>query len=181
MSDEIQETGQEPQDAPSQDDGQTFDANYVSKLRDEAASWRTKFRGLESQIEELKPLAEKAKKLEEAQKTEAERLADQLAELKAQQAEAAREADRARAEAKIVRLAAKAGVDPDIAALLDISKLDLDDEAAALETLKKLAAPRTTGGGASNPSGEGQGKPSDEELRERYFGGGRKRSAIFGG
>ena len=53
-------------DAAPKDD-QTFDAAYVKKLRDEAASYRTKVR-------ELEPLAKKAQELEEAGRSDLEKL-----------------------------------------------------------------------------------------------------------
>ena len=71
-------------EAPEAQDAEpkTFDADYVAKLRQEAAKYRT----------EAKANAEAAKRLteiEEAQKTEAQKLADRLAEAerKAQVAE----------------------------------------------------------------------------------------------
>ena len=73
-----------PVEAPEAQDAEpkTFDAEYVSKLRQEAAKYRT----------EAKANADAAKRLaeiEEAQKTEAQKLADRLAaaEAKAQAAE----------------------------------------------------------------------------------------------
>ena len=179
MADNPEVPGQEP-DATPQDGERDYEAE-IAKLRSEAAKYRVERNELRGKVEELSPQAERLAKLEEAQKTEAEKLADQLAELKAQQTKAAQEAERARAEAKLVRLAAKAGVDPDIASLLDISKLDLEDEDAVMKTLSTIASPRANGGGASNPEGEGQGKPSDEELRDYYFGGGRNKVTLFGG
>ena len=73
-----------PTEAPTAQDAEprTFDADYVAKLRQEAAKYRT----------EAKANADAAKRLaeiEEAQKSEAQKLADRLAaaEAKAQEAE----------------------------------------------------------------------------------------------
>lgn len=73
-----------PAEAPTAQDAEpkTFDADYVSKLRQEAAKYRT----------EAKANADAAKRLaeiEEAQKTETQKLADRLAaaEKRAQDAE----------------------------------------------------------------------------------------------
>lgn len=66
--------GQEPENE-SQEDSQpepdTFDRDYVEKLRKEAASYRTK-------LKELEPLAQRAKELEDAKKSETEKLAEKL-------------------------------------------------------------------------------------------------------
>lgn len=180
MSDEVIDSGQEPQDAPPQDGERDYEAE-IAKLRAEAAKYRVERNDYREKVEKLSPQAERLAELEEAQKTEAEKLADKLAAMQAKLDAAAQEAERNAAEAKLVRLAAKAGVDPDLAALLDISRLDLEDEKAVIETLTKFAGPKASGGGPSNPSGEGQGKPSDEELREMYFGGGGNTVHLFGG
>jgi hypothetical protein len=64
---------------------------------------------------------------------------------------------------------------------LDLSKLDLDDEKAALDVLGKLAAARQTANSASNPGRSGAQGESADELRQFYFGGGRNKPMIFGG
>ena len=61
-----------PEGAPASDEGKTFDAEYVDKLRKEAAKYRT----------EAKANADAATRLaqiEEANKTEAQKAADRLA------------------------------------------------------------------------------------------------------
>ena len=78
-----------------------------------------------------------------------------------------------------MRLAAKAGVDPDVAALLDLSKLDLSDEKKALETLARLKG--TSASASQARPGAAAGGASDDELRARFFGTGRQKSSIFGG
>lgn len=153
----------------------------VAKLRQEAARWRTKLRDTEKTLNELKPLAEQFKATQDAQKSEAQKALEERDAARAEVATAKAEAARAVQEAKLTRLATKAGVDPDVAALLDLSKLDLDDEKAALETLGKLANARQTANSASNPARNGAAGPSEDELRQYYFGGGRNKPTIFGG
>lgn len=90
-------TTTEPEAAESQEgEAKTFDADYVKKLRDEAAKYRT----------EAKANADAAKRLaaiEEANKTEAQKQADALAA-------AQREATQAKADALRFKIAAKFGV-----------------------------------------------------------------------
>ena len=74
-----------PTDTPDVSKVESFDAEYVSKLRNEAAKYRT----------EAKANADAAAKLaaiEEANKTEAQKLADQLAAAKREASDAKREA-----------------------------------------------------------------------------------------
>ena len=60
---------------------QTFDADYVAKLRKEAAGYRAK-------VKELQPLADKAAELEQAQLTEAEKATQRAADAEARAAAA---------------------------------------------------------------------------------------------
>ena len=73
------------------------DRAYVQKLRSEAASWRTKY-------QTAKPFEDKARQLEESQKTEAQRLAE---------ATTAAEQRAIKAEARLARIdaAREAGLD----------------------------------------------------------------------
>jgi hypothetical protein len=83
---------------------------------------------------------------------------------------------------QVTRLATRAGVDLDLVPFLDLSKLDLADEAKALEVLGKLATARSTANGASNPGRSGAAGMSDAEKRAFYFdGGARNKTTIFGG
>lgn len=154
----------------------------LEKARSESAERRVKLRELESQLKDLAPLAEQAKAAEEAKKTETDKLREQIEALKADQLKAQADADVARKQAKLVTIASKAGLSPDVIEFLDISKLDLENEEATINTLKKLAPARVTGGGASNPPGGQSGAVTDGDLRYTYFGGGRgQRNLIFGG
>ncbi|MER5312681.1 hypothetical protein ABT034_33465 [Streptomyces sp. NPDC002773] len=94
----------------------------IEKLRREAAGHRTKVR-------ELEPLAAKAKELEDAQKTEAERLAEQLAA----ERERATSATRTAVTAKVEALAANTFADPTDAAGA-LNPTDYVDDSGAIDT-----------------------------------------------
>jgi hypothetical protein len=82
-----------PETPPEGPEPKTFDADYVKKLRDEAAKYRT----------EAKANADAAKRLadiEEAQKSEAEKAADRIRQLEEQTAAAQRDALRFKVAAK---------------------------------------------------------------------------------
>ncbi len=138
-------TGQEPQAQPSTPttpatspgtpepgttEPQTFDAKYVQQLRAEAASYRTKL-----------------KEIEDAQKTEEQKLKDSLTELtpKAQRAERLEAALAAQLEASRKDLPAH------IIGLLD--KLDTADQLEWIATNREaLAQPAVSSGSATNPA-----------------------------
>ena len=150
----------------------------LEKARSEAADRRVKLREAQAQLDELKPLAEQFKQQTEAQKSEEQKLRDQLEAMKAEAQNALAAADLAKKEAKLALMASKAGVDADLVALLDLSKLDLDDEEATLNTLKKLTTRSTTGGGPSNPANKTSGVETPAEWYAKQTG---KRPSIFGG
>lgn len=180
MPDELEPTT--PQAGDPVAEGQEPNAQEekdVAKLRAEAAKWRTQFRDAQKQIETLKPQAEQFQKLEESQKTEAQKLADQIAALTAQVAEKDAAAQAAQRQAKLTVLATKANVDSELIPLIDISKLDLDNETETLKTLGKLATAKAVGS-ASNPERSAALGKSDDELRKEIFGG-RQKSSLFGG
>lgn len=168
---ELNETpGQAPSDAGAQpQDGgaEKFDAAYVKQLRDEAAEWRVKFKETQTQLKDLT-----------AKSTDATQLTERLAALEAELAQKAAAADAATKQAQLLRLASKAGVDPDVAALLDLGKLNLDDEKAALDVLAKFADRPSSR--QVKPGATGAGTETDDELRKRFFGG-QSRTTIFGG
>lgn len=112
----------DPADQPQEGDQQakTFDADYVRKLREEAAKYRT----------EAKANADAAKRLaeiEEASKTEAQKQADRLAAAEA-------EAQQARAEALRFKVAAKFQVSDEDAELF----LTGTDEATLTKQAQRL-------------------------------------------
>jgi hypothetical protein len=79
MSETANETGEtKPQEgAEQQEVAKTFDADYVKKLRDEAAKYRTEAK---TNSEAAKRLAE----IEDSQKTEAEKTAERIAKAEAE-------------------------------------------------------------------------------------------------
>ena len=106
----------------------TFDADYVSKLRAEAAKYR----------KEAKANAEAAARLaqiEDAQKTEAQRAAEALAA-------AQRDAEQARAEALRLKVGVAHGLPPELVSRLQGStEEELAADAANLLPLIKPATP----------------------------------------
>jgi multidrug efflux pump subunit AcrA (membrane-fusion protein) len=169
--------GQEP--TPAED--KAFDAKYVEGLRAEAARYRNEAKAAKSQLSELQPLAEKARQLEDANKSEAEKLAQKLADMQAQLNAAQADAARAAAERKLTTLAVKAGVSGDILPFLDVSKFDLENEETTLATLAKLKTPTpANGGGPSNPgrSADSNGQLSPADWYKQATG---KTPSIFGG
>ncbi|MEE1813554.1 hypothetical protein PUR59_00615 [Streptomyces sp. SP18ES09] len=96
----------------------------IEKLRREAAGHRTKVR-------ELEPLAAKAKELEDAQKSEAERLTEQLTV----ERERALKATQTAVAAKVEALAAKTFADPeDAAGALNLA--DYVDDSGVIDTAR---------------------------------------------
>lgn len=172
--------GQEPTtEAPAQAAGRDYEAE-IQQLRAEAAKWRTQYRDASGKLKELEPVAQKYAEIEAAQKTQEQKLAEQLAELQGQVVAAQAAAQRADAERKLALLATKAGVPPAALPYLDATKFDLDDEAAALEALAVLAASNKTTAphvGATNPARSGaNGVPDPAEWYKQMLAGG---STIF--
>jgi hypothetical protein len=123
MSDE---TPAEP--TPEVDEPTTFDAEYVAKLRKEAAGYR-------SQVKELRPLADKARELEESQKSEVEKATARAAEAEARAAALERNAARD-------RIAREKG----LADFAEFLTGDTDDDiTAAADRLAALIPPRPPG------------------------------------
>lgn len=134
----------------------------IKALRDEAAKWRTQLRDAQTQIKDL-----------QTQATGNAELTQKLATLETQLATEAAKADKAAKEAALLRITAKAGIDPDVAALLDLSKLNLEDEAEAVKQLAKLA-PKTVGTQvkpAQGATGVNAMVSDEAAMRARFFGG----------
>jgi len=133
---------EQPQEG-GQEQPETFDADYVAKLRKEAAKYRN----------EAKANAEAAKRLaeyEDAQKSAEERAAER---------EAAAEKRIAEAEARAARrdIAIEHRLSPEDAALLD----DLTDE----DAMQRLAARLAANGGPRSPRPDpNQGRAGDGVL-----------------
>ena len=174
-----QQIGQEPTIEPQapQDGGSEWEAERA-KLRQEAAKWRTQLRETEGKLKELEPAAARLQELEEANKTEAEKMAERLAALEGKLTEAQTQAQRAAAERKLTVLATKAGVPADMLQYLDVSKFDLDNEEEALKALSALVPTRqATTGSASNPA---RGTQNGTTSLEEWYSGAGKKNYIFG-
>lgn len=137
------------QDAP--ESTTTDNSAELTKLRNEAAKWRTQLRETQAQLKEVVPLAEQYQQQQEAQKTETQKMAELIEALKAEKAQAEASAQAAQATATLTRLAAQAGADMEMVGMLDLSKLDLADEEATIATLQKFATPQSKSGAMSNP------------------------------
>lgn len=160
MTDEVEDTPQEGEEQDQQRDeenAETFDADYVKKLRQEAAKYRT----------EAKANADAAKKLaeiEESKKSEADRAADAL-KAQTERAETA--------EAALLRyeVAADKGVPPKAMRLLSGATRE-EIEASAedvLELIGDAGKPRTP---KPNPAQrEGDSPVEDKDAAARAFFG----------
>ena len=141
-------TEQQPAPGAPSEPETTFDAEYVKKLRDEAAKYRT----------EAKTNADAARKLaelEESQKSESQKLSDA-------KVAAEKDAAEARAEALRWRVAAKHGISDEDAELF----LTGTDEA----TLTKQAERLTERSPQKKPNvvpneGKTTSKPAEDEVR----------------
>lgn len=105
---------------PPEGDPETFDKAYVSKLRDEAAKYRTDAKANAKAADELAAI-------KKSQQTEAEKAADELATARA-------EAAGAKVEAMRFRIASEHGIEAKRAALL----LNGSDEETMTEQAKAL-------------------------------------------
>lgn len=130
-----------------------FDAEYVRKLRAEAAEYRKRLRELESKV----------KADEEAKLTEQERLQKRLAELERAQADWERERQEILLQRHIENTAAKLGIiDPEAAwKLIDLKEVDFDEDGKPknLETLLRALIQKKPylAGGLARTAGAGSG------------------------
>ncbi len=140
-----------PEPPPEGTEVKTFDADYVKKLRDEAARYRT----------EAKANADAAKRLaeiEESQKSEAEKAADRIHQLEEQ-------ADAARRDALRFKVASKFGISDDDVELF----LTGSDEETLTKQAERLASrvdERKKQGNHVPREGTTPRKPQEDELRE---------------
>lgn len=150
MSDETTEAPAQQAEPQEGADPETFDAEYVKKLRAEAAKYRT----------EAKANAKAASRLaeiEEAQKSEAQKAADALAA-------AQRDAETARAEAIRYRIASKFEVSEEDADLF-LTGTDEETLTKQAQRLSERAADRKKAGNVVPR--EGTSAPAkDDEVRE---------------
>ncbi|MET9950160.1 hypothetical protein ABZ135_01245 [Streptomyces sp. NPDC006339] len=127
------EEQQEPETAPEAEgsDEELFDADRAKRA---ISKKNAENKSLRDRLKELEPLARKAKELEDAQKSEQERLAEQLA---AQQEKAAK-AIRTAVASKVEALAAKEFADPeDAASALNLPDYVDDDGVIDTEAIKR--------------------------------------------
>jgi membrane protein involved in colicin uptake len=145
---------------PEGEQTKTFDADYVKKLREEAAKYRT----------EAKANAEAAKRLaeiEEANKTEAQRTADRLAA-------AEQEAADARREALKFKIASKFQIGDEDADLF-LTGSDEESLTRQAERLTAREGERKKNGNHVPREGTTTGEPRADEMREftrQLFAGG---------
>lgn len=149
-----------PTEPPEGDEAKTFDADYVKKLRDEAAKYR----------KEAKANAEAAQRLasmEEAQKSEAEKAADRMRQLEAEVGEAKRESLR-------FRVASEFGIPSDKAELL-LTGSDEETMRAQAAAIRSDADDRKKTGNHAPREGTTPADPPPDDLREftrQLFGSG---------
>ena len=153
---ETTEGGQEPQNQqqtaaagaqPGQEPAaEQFDAEYVRKLRAEAAEYRKRLRELE----------QKAQEQENAKLSETERLQKRLAELEREQAAYQRERQERTLKHETMLAASRLGiVDPDAAyRLLDVANIEFAEDGAKEPeaALKELVFQSSPGGEAGRYS-----------------------------
>lgn len=139
------ESGTERPQEGSEPESKVFDAEYVEKLRKEAAKYRT----------EAKANADAAKRLaeiEEANKSEAERLSERLAE-------AEKAAEQARAEALRFRIASKFSISDEDADLF-LTATDEDTLTRQAERLTARESDRKKNGNTAPLQGRRPSQPA---------------------
>ena len=151
-SDQASQTDQQGAAGAQGQEPERFDAEYVKRLRAEAASYRTKLKELEQKVQEH----------ETAKLSEAEKLQKRLAELERQQAEHERERQERTLKYETMLTASKLGiVDPEAAyKLLDLASIEFEEDGTPRnieKALRELIAkrPYLAGGAAglaTNPA-----------------------------
>lgn len=162
----------------------TFDREYVERLRGESASYRTKLRETEKRVEAL---SSKLSEYEDSQKSELERLTDEKARLEREIIDRDRAIAETAIKADIQVEAASMGLrDPDAAfKLIDISSISYDDGkvAGTKKALEKLIkdkpylieeeTPPPSPGVGGEPIGSADSKDIDKQFLN-WMKGGRK-------
>ena len=159
-------------DPPAPEPSATDDLGDAGKKA--IAAERARVKDLEKQLRDLKPLADKAKELEDAKKSEQERLTEQLNAAKA-------EAEATKAELLRLRVAAEKGLPAELAARLQGGDEDeLAEDADRLLALMGPKTPQSPGSADAGPRGTskpGQLGPDDfsrmsaEQIVEAYQAG----------
>jgi len=132
-TEQVETESQEPETAPEAEgaEEEPFDrARAEAKIR----KANSEAKSLRERLKELEPLAQKARELEDAQKSEAERLTGQLTEAQERAAKAIRTAVASKVEA----LAAKEFADPeDAAGALDLAAYVDEDGVIDNDAIKR--------------------------------------------
>lgn len=152
-------------EAQAAEEQERFDAEYVRKLRAEAAEYRKRLRELEGKV----------KADEEAKLTEQERLQKRLAELERKETEYQMALQARTLEYEVKLRAAQLGiVDPDAAyRLLDLKQIEFDEDGRPANLDKVLKALITAkpylvgGGGQVSPTNPAQGRVSGQQVFTR--------------
>lgn len=132
-TEQIETEPQEPAPAPEAvgADEEPFDADRARKAINKK---NAENKSLRDRLKELEPLAQKAQELEDAQKSETERLGEQLSAAQERAAKAVRTAVASKVEA----LAAKTFADPeDAAGALDLTTYVDEDGAIDTDSIKR--------------------------------------------
>lgn len=165
----------------SVDDLPEFWKSELENARSEAAERRVKLKNIKQKYDSLE---EKVNRLENQEELdELERIRQERDDLKTAKEARDAEYERMQKEYQFVSFAAQMGVSPEVAQLIDVSKLDLDDEEALKQRLKPLQQKKMpSGGDPSNPSGGDDDTLTDAEKLSKYFKpGGRGVDKAFGG
>lgn len=160
-----QEVAQQQPEAQAAEEQERFDAEYVRKLRAEAAEYRKRLRELESKV----------KADEEAKLTEQERLQKRLAELERKEIEYQSLIQARTLEYEVKLHAAQLGiVDTDAAyRLLDLKQIEFDEDGKPVNIEKALKdlitkKPWLIGsGGAISATNPAQGRVSGQQVFTR--------------
>lgn len=175
--------GQEGSGGQEPNDDKTFDAEYVRELRQENAKWRTQLRDVQAQLDQfgdyddLKQQAAKWQEFEDKQKSDMEKLQDQLSQLQTERDVAQQRAQDAIIKSAFVSEASKAGfANPeDTYRLADLGKITINEDgivegvADAVKALDgrlpmaKTKAPNLDGGAGGKGK---QTSKTEAELRE---------------
>ena len=151
MSEEQQKPNEQQPPEGNRDDPKTFDAEYVANLRKEAARYRTEAK---ANADAATRLAE----LEEAQKTETQKLADA-------KTAAEKDAADARADALRWRVAAKHSISDEDAELF-LTGTDEETLTKQAERLSGRASERKKNGNVVPKEGMTSHPPQTDDMRE---------------
>jgi len=165
VTDGAAKTAAQQADTQAVEEQERFDADYVRKLRAEAAEYRRRLREFENRV----------KAEEEAKMTEQEKLQKRLAELEREKTEYKQLLQARTLEYEVKLQASRLGVvDPDAAyRLLDLKRIEFDDDGKPTnleKALKELVAQKpylVASGGMPSPTNPAQGRISGQQVFTR--------------